>query len=134
MYQSIQKALLKGDYLAAAQLCQQAIDNAVNQLTSASDDAMLTELECRTQDKTNDARLWYLIQDLDPLVKEYLPFMPDTDLLAALGSTDNVLRDADDSDLWDAMSYQAQKDKAREYYADNIDIGGLKDLLKALEG
>lgn len=139
MYHEIQKALLRGDYLKAAQVCQEALDAAPTTppLISplANEDDLLKALERCTLSEDYDQRLWHLIQDLDPLVKGHLSCVPDADLVAALDSPKDALADLfDDDDLWDAMTSSGQETKAREFIREDVDVSGLRSLLRALEG
>ncbi len=71
MYKKIQDAILKGDYLTAAQLCQQGLDTPASPptaLPALMPEHLVYELECRVLDGNLDERIWHLIQDPDKFV------------------------------------------------------------------
>lgn len=137
MLLKIQEAILKGDYLKAAQYCQQGLAEApapplVSLFANAND--LLKALERIPLSGKDDLRIWNLIQDHDPLVKGHLSCVPDEDLVAALADPKAALSDFDDDDLWDAMTSSGQEKKAREFIREDVDVSGLRNLLRALEG
>ncbi len=138
MYKKIQDAILKGDYLAAAQLCQQGLDTTPDTPNTGSlfltADQLVNQLEHCVLDGDLDERLWHLINDPDKFAVRRLHFVSDTELAEAISDFNAVLEAATDSDLWEALSDRAKDTKAREHFADKVSVSELRRLVDALEG
>lgn len=139
MYHEIQKAILKGDYLKAAQICQEALDAApttpplVSLFADTND--LLKALERCAPDASNDHRLWALLENPEDYVRANLSLASDAQLTQALSDPKAALADIFvDDDLWDAMTARGQETKAREFIRDDVDVSGLRRLLNTLEG